>query len=168
MLYENRYFTRITANLVNRLARDAQQTRNDAVAPLETPWWEELQESRAQIEIALQRYNDIYDFAPAGYLLLDHCGAILQSNLTGATMLEVNRADLIGQRLALFVSEADRAALHAFITQVFASRSQQVCEVALKQPSGQTHHQCQYVQLLGIVSPDGKECMITVIGRCIA
>ncbi len=120
---------------------------------------EELQQARAQVETGLQHYSDLFEFAPVGYLLLDRRGSVLQANLTGAMLLEVDRADLVGQRLELLVAEADWGVYNAFFAQVFAAGSKQVCEVALEQP----HSRCQYAQLSGIASPDGQECRIAII-----
>ncbi len=124
---------------------------------------EELQQSHAQVETALQRYSDLYDFAPVGYLLLDHLGIILQANLTGANMFEVNRADLVGRRLGMFVAVPDRAVLNAFMVRAFADDAKQVCEVTLVQTLGQSQSNCLFVRLEGSVPENRHECLVTVI-----
>ena len=50
---------------------------------------EELRRSRAEVEAGLERYTELYDFAPVGYLTLGLDGAIHQVNLTGASLLGV-------------------------------------------------------------------------------
>lgn len=52
----------------------------------------ELQETRNQLEMSRDRYIDLYDFAPVGYLILDDQGIIREVNLTGADMLKNSRA----------------------------------------------------------------------------
>ncbi len=52
---------------------------------------EELQATRADLEAGLERYADLYDFAPIGYLTLDSDGAIQTVNLTGARLLGLAR-----------------------------------------------------------------------------
>ena len=84
---------------------------------------EELQQSRAELEAGLERYTDLYDFAPVGYLTLGRDGAIGQVNLTAARLLGVERARLVGRRFGLFVGESDRAVFHAFLEKVFASQA---------------------------------------------
>jgi hypothetical protein len=44
----------------------------------------ELQAARDEAETALEKYTDLYDFAPVGYFSLDQAGLILEVNLTGA------------------------------------------------------------------------------------
>ena len=124
---------------------------------------EELQRTRAELETSLQRYSEVYDFAPVGYLLLDHLGVILQANLTGANMLEVHRADLVGWRLGFYVAVADLAVLNAFVAQVFATHTKQACEVALNQAERGEKSNCLFVRLEGSVSVSGRECRVTMI-----
>ena len=47
----------------------------------------ELRQARDELEVALDNYTDLYDFAPSGYFTLATTGAILQANLTGATLV---------------------------------------------------------------------------------
>ena len=92
---------------------------------------EELRRARAELEAGLERYTDLYDFAPVGYLTLDRDGAIRQVNLTGARLLGLERARLVGRRFGVFVGEPDRAGFNTFLERVFESQAQEVCEVAL-------------------------------------
>ncbi len=48
---------------------------------------EELKRARDDVEEALARYTDLYEFAPVGYLTLGQDGVIQQANLTGARLL---------------------------------------------------------------------------------
>ena len=53
---------------------------------------EELQDSRSEIEREHNRYLNLYDFAPVGYLTLARDGTIREANLTIARMLSVERS----------------------------------------------------------------------------
>ncbi len=120
---------------------------------------EELQRARAQVETAFQRYSDLYEFAPVGYLLLDHLGIILQANLSSAQMLDIHRSELIGRRLAMLVAQPDRTVLNAFIARAFANHTKQVCEVAMLPGSGAD----LAVRLEGMLSADSQECRVALI-----
>ena len=59
---------------------------------------EELSLSRAEVEAVLERYANLYDFAPVGYFTLTRDGTISQSNLTGACLIGMERARLVNLR----------------------------------------------------------------------
>src|SRR6185437_8920393 len=63
----------------------------------------ELQKARDDLELALEKFTDLYDFAPTGYFTLDSSGVILAVNLTGAALLGLDRSRLINRRLQRFV-----------------------------------------------------------------
>jgi PAS domain S-box-containing protein len=73
---------------------------------------EELRRSRDALEAARDRYIDLYDFAPVGYLTLDRDGLIVEANLTVARMLGIERGRLVGRRFARQVAPADRDRWH--------------------------------------------------------
>jgi len=100
---------------------------------------EELQAARLEIEEGLQRYTELFDFAPMGYVVLDPGGTIREANLEIARMLGVARKDLLGRRFALFVDPRQRAALAEFLERLLASsddgQASAVLEVDLPQGS---------------------------------
>ncbi len=91
----------------------------------------ELQESRDRMEALLEKYTDLYDFAPVGYFSLDEQGRILEMNLAGAAMLGVERSRLINALLPRFLAPASQPDFLAFLQRVFAGTGKQVCEVQL-------------------------------------
>src|SRR5512135_1265379 len=64
----------------------------------------ELQRARVEMETALVRYTELYDFAPVGYFSVDQQGVIQEVNLTGASMLGVARSGILHRRLQSFVA----------------------------------------------------------------
>jgi len=94
---------------------------------------EELQRARNEMEAGLEKYSDLYDFAPVGYVTLDREGTIREANLTSASLLGIERSRLVGRRFGPYVSAADRPAFTAFLTKVFASKAREFCEVTLLQ-----------------------------------
>ena len=96
----------------------------------------ELQESRDRMEALLEKFTDLYDFAPVGYLSLDEMGRILEVNLTGAALLGVGRAGLVNRRLPSFVAPASRKVFLKFLEQVFNGVGKKVCEAPLQREDG--------------------------------
>ena len=95
----------------------------------------ELHEARDKMEVLLEKYTDLYDFAPVGYFSLNESGRIMEVNLTGAALLGVERSLLINRSLPRFVVPASQPGFLAFLKRVFAETKKQVCEAALLKPS---------------------------------
>jgi PAS domain S-box-containing protein len=71
--------------------------------------------SQTQLEESRSKYADLYDFAPVGYLTIDHTGRILEANLTAATLLGMERGKLLKRFFSRFLGEADRWILRRFL-----------------------------------------------------
>jgi signal transduction histidine kinase len=92
---------------------------------------QELRESQHQIEEALARYSDLYDFAPVGYLSLDQQGVIHEINLTGANMLGKERKYLLGQPLMPQIDKDFHPTFLQHLNRVYAEDGQAVDEINL-------------------------------------
>ncbi|HEY0738448.1 MAG TPA: ATP-binding protein [Herpetosiphonaceae bacterium] len=55
-----------------------------------------------------QRYQELFDGAPDGYVLTTPSGIIQEANQAASRLLNMSRAELQGKPLPLFVAEADR------------------------------------------------------------
>jgi PAS domain S-box-containing protein len=88
------------------------------------------------MEVVLERYTDLYDFAPVGYASIDAEGLILEVNLTGAVLLGVERSRLIRLRLERFVAPESRAIFKAFLEKVFTVPRDHYCEALLLKGGG--------------------------------
>lgn len=69
---------------------------------------EDLRRAYEELEQLRNRYLDLYENAPVGYLTLDHRRVVRDANLTAARLLGVARARLIGQPIEHFVDPAQR------------------------------------------------------------
>jgi signal transduction histidine kinase len=91
----------------------------------------ELRQARDELEVALDNYTDLYDFAPSGYFTLAATGAILQANLTGSLLVGIERSRLVGQSFGRLVSAGFRPAFGTFLEQVFAGQTKQAGDFEL-------------------------------------
>ena len=64
---------------------------------------EELRKSQNELAESLDRYSELYDFAPVGYMVICEKGLIRQANLTVATLLGIERNRLINRPFSRFV-----------------------------------------------------------------
>jgi PAS domain S-box-containing protein len=120
---------------------------------------EELRESRAQVEAALERYTDLYDFAPVGYFTLSADGTIREVNLPGARLLGLERTRLIGGRFGTFVSKNTLPVFDAWLKEVFATQAKQVCAVSLVKEGLPP----LAVEIEATLSADGREGRAVVV-----
>jgi PAS domain S-box-containing protein len=74
---------------------------------------EELGVTRQQLETERQRYRDLFEYAPEGYIVTDAEGVIRDANRAIAEMLGVQAWFLVGKPLAAFVQDADLRAFRA-------------------------------------------------------
>jgi PAS domain S-box-containing protein len=59
------------------------------------------------LEDSRDRYADLYDFAPIGFMTLDASGIVLEINLTGASLLRSERGRIIGLPFNIFVATTE-------------------------------------------------------------
>jgi PAS domain S-box-containing protein len=78
---------------------------------------EALQVARQAAEAERQRYQDLFELAPDGYLVTDMTGTIQEANRAAANLLNVSERLLIGSQLLNFVVESERAAFEAQLHQ---------------------------------------------------
>src|SRR5215216_2598282 len=79
---------------------------------------EALVQTRNEIEIERQRYQNLFDFAPDGYIVTSKDGIIQEANLAAANMFSLARNFLIGKPLFSFVDEKDLKALRLKIIEL--------------------------------------------------
>ena len=94
---------------------------------------EELLRTQTELKTARDRYADLYDRAPIGYLTLDPKGTILEANLPACRLLGIDRNGLLGQPAIRFVAPKDQATVLKHLRRLFQTGIRQVCEGTLAQ-----------------------------------
>lgn len=79
---------------------------------------EELAAARQAVETERQRYQELFDFAPDGYLVTNVEGVIQEANRAAATLLRVSQRFLAGKQLFVFVAEQERQCFHSKLTRL--------------------------------------------------
>ena len=97
---------------------------------------EELRRAQDALEISRERYFDLYDLAPVGYLTIDERGLILEANLTGARLLDVTRSALVRQPFGRFVNREDADKYYLHCKQLFKTGVEESLEVRLMRHDG--------------------------------
>jgi PAS domain S-box-containing protein len=96
---------------------------------------QQLRETQHNLEISRDRYSQLYDFAPIGYVSLTNKGVIEQINLTGATLLGKSREKIIDLPLSAFMPSSEWSRLFSYLKQVSDAKEQIASEFRLRQDS---------------------------------
>lgn len=75
---------------------------------------EELRQAHIAMEESRDRYVDLHDFAPVGYVTVSREGLISEINLTSAAMLGSERKKLLHDRFSKFIAARDTDRWHRF------------------------------------------------------
>jgi diguanylate cyclase (GGDEF)-like protein/PAS domain S-box-containing protein len=101
---------------------------------------EELQRARADLEASHNRYLDLYEFAPVGYLTLTAEGEIIETNLTAADLLGVERCNLINRHFSILISPKDSDRWHLLLKKLLDCEGEQKnLELRLKRGDSYFH-----------------------------
>ena len=97
---------------------------------------EELRKAQLELLRARDRYVDLYDFAPVGYVTMDDRGLIVEANLTATDMLGVARTKLVRRQLAEFVAAEDADSFYIRRRELLETGVRQTCDLRMKKGDG--------------------------------
>jgi PAS domain S-box-containing protein len=113
---------------------------------------EELRRSQIELEESRNRYVDLYDFAPVGYVTVDQNLLVIEANLTGANLLGIERSRLMKNGLFHYIAEDYRHRYYSTVRQSFETKEKQTCQLKIMKKNGTEF----YAQLECIVVQDAE------------
>ena len=93
---------------------------------------EELRRAQAQLAESLDKYSELYDFAPIGYFTYDETTRIQEVNLTGADLLGFQRSELLNLKFSYFISPDSQDDFYLHRKRLFITETHQTCVLKLK------------------------------------
>jgi PAS domain S-box-containing protein len=122
---------------------------------------EELKRIAQESDELKNRYYELYDFAPVGYVKTDDKGIILEINITGARLLGTERTHILKMPLITFIAVQQRAEFGKFLYQLQVTESRVHSELKLRDRKNDE----KYVRLEGSVNKDEhpRSFMIAII-----
>ncbi len=97
---------------------------------------EELMRTHLALEESRDKYLDLYEFAPLGYLTLSDKALITDVNLTGVTLLGIERKKLLRAPFSKFMSEKDADEWHLYFRNVLDKKEKLTCTLMLTRADG--------------------------------
>lgn len=95
---------------------------------------EELRETQTRLEETKNKYFELYEFAPVGYMNMNDRGMILSANLQLAKTLDIPRSKLHGKAFGGFVDGAFQNTFFMHLRAVLADTENHSCELAITRP----------------------------------
>lgn len=120
---------------------------------------EELQQTNNLMEESRDRYVDFYEFSPIGYITLTRGGLISEINLTGCSMLGVERFRIMSRRLSSYVAMHDRDRWHRLFMHIMqhAEIEKRAFALEMLRADGSTMH--AYLHCVKIQETDSSEAL---------
>ncbi len=106
---------------------------------------EELRNACEELDEAKRIYEDLYDFAPVGYVTLDECHLISRANFLAARLLNNPKENLLRRPFSHFIAPEDVNLFYQYCNRCVETGKRQTCELKLK-PKEASQDQL-YVQL---------------------
>jgi PAS domain S-box-containing protein len=112
----------------------ANNTKAAAKRPVRRPVF---RQPKTELEQAIQRYIDLFDFAPIGYVTFDRVGRIEEINFAAVRLLGRSRTQLIGMTFAVCVAKEDIQLFLDHLRKCRSSDGRTVTELRLKRTDGE-------------------------------
>jgi len=121
-----KYFEGSNRDITERMKKEEELNTHKIQLEMQN---EELQRSHEELSQSQIRYFDLYDLAPIGYCTLDNKGKIIESNLTTATMLGMDRESLIGNYIHTFICKEYQDIYYIHHKKLFETKESQTYEM---------------------------------------
>jgi PAS domain S-box-containing protein len=99
---------------------------------------EELTESRAEAEADRERYRDLFELAPDGYLVTDAYGVITEANHAACQLVKVPPAYIFRKPLAVYVARDNLHPLFKLLAEMRQSRNRGEVVLRMVRRNGET------------------------------
>jgi len=120
---------------------------------------EELIRARDETDIALEKFTDLFDSGPIGFLSLTRDGTVTAVSHSTASLLAMDRCQILGKRFGLFVANEFRHAFADLLTTTFANLTKEGCNVALVSEDDAP----LFVHLVAKATQSRQECNVALI-----
>ena len=101
---------------------------------------EELRKTQIELEQTQRKYNELYKFAPVGYLTLSRDGRIVETNHRAAHLLIANKSEILKKKFSSFVHCDDQDVYHLHIQTLREPWKLHSCGLRLKTKDNSVLH----------------------------
>ncbi len=119
---------------------------------------DELQQARIDEKKSADRYTELFEFAPIAYFVINPSSIISQLNLRGASLLGIERANIVGQRFLNYVTAEYKDVFKRFLVEIFKGGGIQSCEVEV-----QIDRRVLWLSVEANIDKVGTDCLTSMI-----
>lgn len=98
---------------------------------------DEFRRSQEQLEESHERYRDLYEHAPVGFLTFDEKAFVLDMNLTAAHLLGIDRRFLLNKPFTALIAPESQDIFYFHRREVLRSGGMHICELMLRRSKGE-------------------------------
>ena len=113
---------------------------------------EELRDTQEQLSLSKEKYFDLYNLAPVGYITMNSDGIMTALNLTAARMLGVVSSSVIEKNFCMFISFEDQDKCYLYRKRILESGQTQSCDMLMFKEDKKTF----WAHLVGKLVQDQK------------
>jgi len=122
---------------------------------------EELKKAHNQAYEAIEKYVELYDYAPSGNLSLSKEGDIIELNYSAAAMLGNERNLLKNKRFGLYISHDSLGTFNRLLDRSFRLKEKESCELILLHKTD-TVDKSICVHVDAQLSKNASKCLLTM------
>src|SRR5450759_4202973 len=98
---------------------------------------EELRRAQLELQASREKYIELFDLAPVGYLILSDESIVRDANLNAARLLGVERQQLVGRPFTAFLFAPDQDVYYRHQRRLQQTGEPQTCELRLRRVGGE-------------------------------
>lgn len=111
---------------------------------------EDLRNTQIELEKSRQRFINLYDYAPVGYLTLNSKKIIIEANLTACDMFGVEKYDMIGSDFTSYIVNEDQDIFYMLYNKLLDFGEKQSSKIRMKNKDNSIF----YSQLDCVITPE--------------
>ncbi len=96
----------------------------------------ELRRTQLELQATRDKYIDLYDFSPVGYITTSADGTILNANRAVSTLLKTEKHELMGELFFHFVTRETKDLLYLHRKKLYETDAPQSCELVMMKSDG--------------------------------
>lgn len=123
---------------------------------------EELRKTQVELDSLHDKYFDLYNFAPIGYLTLNEKGIITEVNLTAANLLGATKSSILNKPFANYILNEDQDKYYLHNVKMIESEVKQQIELRLRR-GNESYFWARVDTILSMREKDVLHNLITLI-----